>query len=59
MEEQSCLGNYGVKDGCDSCVAVLLCIDVTLELDGYFDQLASWLEDAEEIENERREHGQG
>lgn len=55
--EESCLGNYGAKDGCDSCAAVFLCIDVTLELDGYFDQLASWLEDAEEIENERREYG--
>lgn len=57
--EQSCLGNYGCKDGCDSCAAVFLCIDVALEVDGYFDQLASWIEDAEEIEAERREHGEG
>lgn len=50
MEEQSCLGNYGVKDGCDSCVAVLLCIDVTLELDGYFDQLYDRQKEIEEME---------
>lgn len=53
-----CLGSYGSKQGqCDSCPLALLCIDTAIAIDAYYDQQASWIEDAEEIENERLEHG--
>lgn len=58
VKESSCLGQYGTQEQgqCESCPLVLLCIDTAIEVDGYFDQLASWIEDAEEIEAERMEH---
>lgn len=56
VKDSSCLGIYEAKDQCDSCPLVFLCIDAALDSDGYYDQLASWIEDAEEIEAERQEH---
>ena len=53
MGTVSCLGSYGSKQGqCESCPLSLLCIDTAIAIDAYFDTLASWFEDAEEIENE-------
>lgn len=57
VKDSSCLGQYQPQDQCESCPLVLLCIDTTIAIDAYWDEQASWLEDAKEIENERRERG--
>ena len=46
----SCLGQYEGKDGCDVCPVVLLCIDVTMDADGYFDELADRQAEIESME---------
>ena len=49
-----CLGQYEGKDGCDGCPVVLLCIDVAMDLDGYFDELADRQLEIEEMEQDAR-----
>ena len=35
-----CFGSYQPESRCDSCQAIHQCIDLTIELDGYYDELA-------------------
>lgn len=47
----NCLGDYGMKQGqCDSCPLVLLCIDTSMAIDAYYDELANRQQEIEEME---------
>lgn len=37
---KDCLGNYQPGGQCDVCPLAFQCIDVAIEADGYYDQLA-------------------
>lgn len=53
-QSNSCLGCYGLQDGCDLCPAVLLCIDVSMAADSkHWDDMANRQIEIEEMENDK------
>lgn len=40
VKERMCFGAYENEGDCETCPIALVCIDMTLENDGYFDRLA-------------------
>ena len=55
VKDAMCLGQYyqEEKDQCDVCPLVFLCIDATMAADNeYWDKLASWQEEVEEMERD-------
>ena len=55
VKDSNCLGQYyqDSKDQCDVCPLVFLCINATMAADDeYWDKLASWQEEAEEMERD-------
>ena len=51
---KTCLGQYENKQGkCSGCSLALLCIDVTIAADGYYDSLAEKQLILEEMEADR------
>ena len=43
-----CFAEYQGDDHCDICPIILVCIDATLEADGYYDELAEREEEQEQ-----------
>lgn len=49
--KKSCLGSYENQQGkCSGCSLALLCIDITIAADGYYDSLAQRQREIEEME---------
>lgn len=50
---KACLGQYQVEQGqCSGCSLALLCIDVTIAADGYYDNLADRQAEIEAMESD-------